>query len=1037
MNRILELVRAGAGSGKTTNLCSTVAEAVAGGVDPARVLATTFTKKAAAELKGRIQAQLLSDTTDKVLAHQLADRLELAAIGTVHSVAHQLLRRYAVELGLSPRLEVLTEVTSQLALRNLLATMPVSEWKDLADAAEKIAVDELHERILKLLSCKRGNSIEEHAFRSQLKASADRLCQLLANDGPAESAPPVDQLRNLARNAIRDIEALDDTTQVTQKALEKLRQIENGNQPFWGSHVDAQKIKAGITSGANAVLDDIRTFAAQVRQNPNLHADIQNFVSLLTDETLRLEAAYVNFKAERGLVDFDDLETLLLDFLENERMVEQLAEDFDLILVDEFQDTNPLQLAIFQRLRPLAPRSRWVGDPKQAIYGFRDTDPELVNDVWENALQAERTELPHNYRSRKGLVQLVGELFTPIFGAEARQVPKNESSPRGVERWLLSSKNRPQDAMSIACGIAKLGQEEVRYGDIVILERTHVLLQTISEALDELGIPYLMSSPGLFSTREGALLLAGLRLTADRRDSLAAATIVHLTSDPNEETPEWLSTRLQALQDADEDTPRPLPWEGDARFAPLEQIRRMAMSPVLVTQQVIESLSLPSLVQKWGDPAQRSSNLDSTLKLAGDYEETTLASGQAATLSGLILYLEQLASNGTDMRTPPQGHDAVTLMTYHAAKGLEWPVVVLGLLSNERSADMWSPVVTGGGKGDDNPLAGRELRYWSWPFGNSGGQFGGRRSGSGLEDDALASPEGQEKSQREELENLRLLYVGCTRAKQKLVFAHRATKYDWLNKLPTVDDLLDPTLDDGEYEIDGIDTTLVIRRLEAGMAESCRVDRGTNERWITQETVTVPEAYANRYYSPSQPQQSDRKVGFDKLILPGPSIFPNGAKEEHYADIGESVHSFLAALPSLESASGAAQAQVAERCLVSYGLTGMLSAEELVVAGNRFRDWVIATYPDARWHTEIEVSGPKSSGGHWHGIVDLLLELPDGSVVIIDHKSAPIRREYCEAKAATFISQLDAYREILEGTGRTVAATCVHFPLAGVVVNCK
>jgi ATP-dependent exoDNAse (exonuclease V) beta subunit len=115
----------------------------------------------------------------------------------------------------------------------------------------------------------------------------------------------------------------------------------------------------------------------------------------------------------------------------------------------------------------------------------------------------------------------------------------------------------------------------------------------------------------------------------------------------------------------------------------------------------------------------------------------------------------------------------------------------------------------------------------------------------------------------------------------------------------------------------------------------------------------------------------------------------------------------------------------------------MLSAEELVVAGNRFRDWVIATYPDARWHTEIEVSGPKSSGGHWHGIVDLLLELPDGSVVIIDHKSAPIRREYCEAKAATFISQLDAYREILEGTGRTVAATCVHFPLGGVVVNCK
>jgi len=154
--------------------------------------------------------------------------------------------------------------------------------------------------------------------------------------------------------------------------------------------------------------------------------------------------------------------------------------------------------------------------------------------------------------------------------------------------------------------------------------------------------------------------------------------------------------------------------------------------------------------------------------------------GQAATLTGLILYLEQLAADQRDYRYPPQGHDAVTLMTYHSAKGLEWPTVVLSGLDSGRPPNMWSPVVTGGGQTDENPLEGRTLRSWTWPFGETQGQFGGLRTGSGLEVDALLSPEGQERAARETDENLRLLYVGCTRAKERLVFAHREGKYAWL-----------------------------------------------------------------------------------------------------------------------------------------------------------------------------------------------------------------------------------------------------------------
>ncbi|MDP6117663.1 MAG: UvrD-helicase domain-containing protein, partial [Planctomycetota bacterium] len=105
----LHVISAGAGSGKTYQLCETIAEKVSNKtLDPARILATTFTRKAAAEIKGRIQSRLLkNDAVPPLERLEMAQRLELAAIGTVHSVGHQLLSRYAIQFGLSPNLKVL------------------------------------------------------------------------------------------------------------------------------------------------------------------------------------------------------------------------------------------------------------------------------------------------------------------------------------------------------------------------------------------------------------------------------------------------------------------------------------------------------------------------------------------------------------------------------------------------------------------------------------------------------------------------------------------------------------------------------------------------------------------------------------------------------------------------------------------------------------------------------------------------------------------------------------------------------------------
>ena len=430
-----------------------------------------------------------------------------------------------------------------------------------------------------------------------------------------------------------------DTQQNTDKARQKLRQLISKNLPLWGSHIEALNIKAGKRSGADAMLDPLRNHAAEVCRNPRLHADVREFSRLLAEETNRLDAEYKRYKSERGLVDFTDLEILLLRLLDDETLAARLGEDFDLVLVDEFQDTNPLQLAIFQRLRRICARSRWVGDPKQAIYGFRDTDPKLVNDLWNDTADATREELPHNYRSQRGLVQFVGTLFAPVLGDDARQEPQKPGAPRGLGRWVFDTKNQTDDATALACGIARLKAEGIRLGEIAVLERTNRLLKPNASALGALGIPCLLESPGLLATREGATVLAGLRLVADRSDSLAAATVLHIMGDPEKDTPDWIEERLRALAAAKASDGANFfqPWEDDPRLACIGEIDRSLLSPSQIVPKVFEALGLPALVAKWRDPARRCSNLDSLLRHSREYEEFAFEAGEAATLSGLIL----------------------------------------------------------------------------------------------------------------------------------------------------------------------------------------------------------------------------------------------------------------------------------------------------------------------------------------------------------------------------------------------------------------
>jgi hypothetical protein len=250
-----------------------------------------------------------------------------------------------------------------------------------------------------------------------------------------------------------------------------------------------------------------------------------------------------------------------------------------------------------------------------------------------------------------------------------------------------------------------------------------------------------------------------------------------------------------------------------------------------------------------------------------------------------------------------------------------------------------------------------------------------------------------------------------------------------------VDTILDCSQGEGERALDDIETTLVVRQFDASMADGYRQVTPSCETWLSAQAALGSTPSIDRYHRPSESPAITPPAEFHVENLPGTSYFPSGAKEEHYADIGDAVHAYLAALPSMATLPQDKKEAIAARCIAAFAVGGFLAPSDLVAAGDRFVAWLGSKYPGAVWHTETNLTSPREDGGQWTGTVDLLLQLPGGELVVIDHKSAPIRREHCAAKAATFSGQLRSYRESLHTMGETVIATWIHFPLAGVMAE--
>jgi ATP-dependent exoDNAse (exonuclease V) beta subunit len=715
-------VVAGPGSGKTTVLVEYFRRLVAAGVDPLRILAITFTEKAAANIRHKLGRAFHNQPETRV-------RLERAWVSTVHGFCHRLLKENAVFAGIDPEFAIADERQS------------VRMQQESVTAA----IDELlAARLEPMRALIRG--LSSYEFERYLLNAYDTMrCAGTAIEELADFPVP-------AGVSVEDIEASLDALRNEPPSAWNYQQ----KQELEGALEGAERIVAADT--ALEALHAVESFSCSLnkcRKNNPTYLLLKGMIDqikqvpytlitehyapqreLLIEVLRRFDHIYREHKRAAGMLDFSDLEEFTARLLEERPDVRaRLQRQFDHILMDEFQDTNGQQARLMSLLRP-PDRFYAVGDINQSIFGFRHADPDGFRQYRDEIAQRGRhvVELTENFRSRADILAAVEYLTAGLPGIVPRPlVPGrqfDDAPDCSVE--VIAASEAAVEATCVARRILEL--TGYSFDKIAVLVRNTGVIPDFTSAFDAAGIPYVVNrGRGFYESRAVNDLTHLLRVIANPRDEVSLAVVL----------------RSPLVGASDEDLLRLKPEKNNlstglpqfARFHERLNLWRARREYVTFDRLLLEA------IDESGYPSEP--NIDKFLTQARD----------AASRMSLDEFIEELALVRAD---DPREADApledsanaVKIMTVHSAKGLEFPVVFVAAM--HKGVDSSAPAVgfsrhAGLGARWRNPATGEDK--------------------SDLFLHALA----QEIKQREIEEGNRLLYVAMTRAERHLVLSFSDT----------------------------------------------------------------------------------------------------------------------------------------------------------------------------------------------------------------------------------------------------------------------
>jgi len=1069
-NQAISIIAASAGTGKTTRLAreflNRVSDEQKRGTSPDKILVSTFTIKAAEELTSRIRQNLISKGD-----WASAQLVRASYVGTVNAICGKILQDYALDGGLSPIQNVIPEPMERAIFS--IAADPVIDIfaQELDEIAARLSLDELPKDskfsevthwtsfVADICRFARANKISPKDF-------AD--CAERSWEGFERCLPPVhevaaDELDRHFLEALHDcisrLEATNDSTKKTQAGLDKLKEVYARARRMSPSWYDWATIaKTDVSKASTDCIKELLAIASLHPRHPQLRDDLRTFIDAVFACAAESLQAYQDYKLAAGLVDFTDQEYRALELVEDPDIRKSLSSRINAALIDEFQDTSPIQLALFLQLATIVQSSVWVGDIKQAIYGFRGTDPQLMQAATQAFSGDQVQRLDVSYRSRSELVAFSNHVFTSAFSPfgfneddvviKSHRTATTSAPAPPLELWKCSGQKLSDCYAALATGVnqflsnagtlqivdKELGHARaLRASDVAILCRANDRAEGIAQALSAKGLKVAITTNGLLETPECILAIAALRFLLDKRDRLALGEMIHLTRDYRKETQDgWLNEWLLDVEH---------PERLFLQAANFDQAR-----PKLATLTAIESLQFAltaghvlETVATWGNVRERFSNIDALRGLVIDYESVCSMQKSAASAAGFINYLERLKES---KKPASSDQDAVQVLTYHGAKGLEWPVVILTDLDKASSPTVHKDlcavnVETVQEKFDaTNPLKGRWIRFWPWPYAK-------QEQGVHLDVSAAASPEYASLTNRLRAESIRLLYVGLTRARDLLIFAPYTGRrgqgdgLDWINDLQDKDARRIITFPDEDglatVAVSGNDHPIRVRTLAPPETDAQPVQ-------LVEEQIFLFSPKEDRaQFLPSLLKPSkilSVATLSSSLLNPTPIIFDIGSRIPitglaEMNVIGDCIHRFLAAdEPDAELNTRLTRADR----LRDFWSVFQISAESMIEMSDRLFKFVAERLGDCRWYRECPITG-RVGNQRVHGVIDLLLETQD-AFYILDHKSFPGASDKWVEKAQSFTDQLLMYQTVLtQASSKPVAGLYIHMPIVAKIVQ--
>jgi ATP-dependent exoDNAse (exonuclease V) beta subunit len=720
------LIPASAGSGKTYTLTKLLQHGILGApwdandqsakaalpkpLRPEAVVAVTFTEAAAQELRQRVRGALMRpETADKV------PRLDEAYISTIHAFGLRLLKESAFDRGevLSPRL--LTEDEQAQLLRQALGKTQnlQSITRDLKrfgysynGGTGETAEDAFRSRVMKVVELLSAmpEAKDLHRLRAQAR---DYVAQVYGNTISESNAGLAMRLQQKAATLLTAFpQSLEDLYPSNKSAtaafranfddLKSAAERPELLESDWGLWKRLESLRTSNTKyltpeGYDDLAQRVTAFVEDVfPRHPGPLADAQDHIDTLllgADEVL---SAYREFKDEAGLFDYADMVGQAVKALQQPELRERLAAGMDCVVIDEFQDTNPLQFALMWSLMQADLPAVMVGDIKQSIMGFQGADSRLFKALVDSHREI-ADPLASNWRSQPRLMNFINAVSGCLFDDYTPLTPQAKDVELDPLHVLVmpdekGTKKHPWRAAQIAGALkAKLDDpaarvrdrhtdqfRRLRGSDCAVLCPTHTMLATYAEALRSQGLSVRLKSDGWLESYEVQIALEALALLHDPQSRHARLYLC--VSSVGEHS---LQDAVLTLLNKQELT--------NPRIEALVELADQASSRTVdeLIPMALEQMGLYDHVVNWPDSRQARANLLRLEGLARDFVDAQPESRMAAGIYGtglpqFLCWVRQRAENDNDMPAASNlDEDAVELVTWHASKGREWPIVAV------------------------------------------------------------------------------------------------------------------------------------------------------------------------------------------------------------------------------------------------------------------------------------------------------------------------------------------------------------------------